>query len=329
MALVAKGYRVVPQALADAGAGASRGFRHLHLKEHKGLFKAAVSAVGGEGGRETTAAFARGTTLFVGNVDDQGGRLCRKTIEARLRRALSPCGKILHVQVSAAASAAADGGVGDARGTTLAGRKHNAAARFAHVCFSSTKGVQQALALEQLPSGGSTASATGGGEGGADTKAPTRDDEEEDPEEELRDENGDETCGYAALIQRHRRKFPPRQALQEEVDATMLRFEEAESAEIAQRKAMLENPEGDDGFVTVTYKRKRGRNSGGGTGNPPDGVVAGGAKKKRKGAGELSDFYRFQMRETRREQLATLRSKFEQDKARVAKMKEQRKFRPF
>ncbi|CAM9717190.1 unnamed protein product [Ectocarpus sp. 8 AP-2014] len=35
------------------------------------------------------------------------------------------------------------------------------------------------------------------------------------------------------------------------------------------------------------------------------------------------------MRETRREQLATLRSKFEQDKARVAKMKEQRKFRPF
>lgn len=36
-----------------------------------------------------------------------------------------------------------------------------------------------------------------------------------------------------------------------------------------------------------------------------------------------------QMRETRREQLAALRSKFEQDKARVAKMKEQRKFRPF
>ncbi|CAN0291492.1 unnamed protein product, partial [Ectocarpus sp. 8 AP-2014] len=215
-------------------------------------------------------------------MDVSGGRLCRKTIEARLRRALSSCGKILHVQVSAAASAATDGGAGDARGTTVTGRKHNGAARFAHVCFSSMKGVQQALALEQLPSGASTASATGGGE-------------EEDPEEELRDENGDETCGYAALIQRHRREFPPRKALQGEVDATMLRFEEEESAEIAQRKAMIENPEDDDGFVTVTYKRKRGRNSGGGTGNPPDGVVAGGAKKKRKGAGELSDFYRFQV----------------------------------
>ncbi|CAN0546858.1 unnamed protein product [Ectocarpus sp. 12 AP-2014] len=186
MALVAKGYRVVPQALAGAGAGASRGFRHLHLKEHKGLFKAAVSTAGGEGGRETTAAFARGTTLFVGNVDDQGGRLCRKTIEARLRRALSSCGKIVHVQVSAA-SAATDGGVGDAKGAKVTGRKNNGAARFAHVCFSSTKGVQRALALEQMPSGASSASATGGGEGGADTKASTIDDEEEDPEEEEED----------------------------------------------------------------------------------------------------------------------------------------------
>ena len=31
---------------------------------------------------------------------------------------------------------------------------------------------------------------------------------------EKSDENGDETCGYAALIQRHRRQFPPREALQ-------------------------------------------------------------------------------------------------------------------
>lgn len=77
----------------------------------------------------------------------------------------------------------------------------------------------------------------------------------------------------------------------------MLRFEQAEAAEIAKRKALLEKPEDDDGFVTVTYKRKRGRNSGN-DGNPAGGVVApaGGAKKKRKGAGELSDFYRFQVR---------------------------------
>lgn len=75
-------------------------------------------------------------------------------------------------------------------------------------------------------------------------------------------------------------------------------FEQAEDAEVAKRKALLEKPEDDDGFVTVTYKRKRGRNSGS-DGNPAGGggvIAADGAKKKRKGAGELSDFYRFQVR---------------------------------
>ena len=82
---------------------------------------------------------------------------------------------------------------------------------------------------------------------------------------------------------------------QAEVDSTLQRFEKEEAAEVARRKSLLENPEDDDGFVTVTYKRKRGRNSG----NPSEsGAAAGGGagdKKKRKGAGELTDFYRFQV----------------------------------
>lgn len=63
MALVAKGYRVVPQKLSGGN-----GFRHVNLKEHKGAFKATVS--GGKSDREVV--FAKGKTLFVGNVDDQG-----------------------------------------------------------------------------------------------------------------------------------------------------------------------------------------------------------------------------------------------------------------
>ena len=80
----------------------------------------------------------------------------------------------------------------------------------------------------------------------------------------------------------------------------MNRFEAEEAEEAAERKALLQNPVDDDGFVTVTYKRKRGRNSGGvADGNPSEaggGAVDRGNKKKRKGAGELSDFYRFQVR---------------------------------
>lgn len=77
----------------------------------------------------------------------------------------------------------------------------------------------------------------------------------------------------------------------------MNRFETEEAQEAAKRKALLQNPVDDDGFVTVTYKRKRGRNSGSdGNSSEIGGIADKGNKKKRKGAGELSDFYRFQVR---------------------------------
>ncbi len=43
----------------------------------------------------------------------------------------------------------------------------------------------------------------------------------------------------------------------------------------------------------------------------------------------LVDFYRFQQREQRRSQLLDLRSRFEQDKKRVAEMRAGRNFKPF
>lgn len=77
----------------------------------------------------------------------------------------------------------------------------------------------------------------------------------------------------------------------------MQRFEKEEAEEEAQRKALLEKAEDDDGFVTVTYKRKRGRDTRGNHGLPSDGAgVTSDGAKKRKGAGELTDFYRFQVR---------------------------------
>lgn len=68
MVVLVKGYRVVPQSL-----GGGTGFRHVHLKEHRGVFKATRSSEGGDSGE---AVVAKGRTLFVGNVDDQGARPC-------------------------------------------------------------------------------------------------------------------------------------------------------------------------------------------------------------------------------------------------------------
>lgn len=81
-----------------------------------------------------------------------------------------------------------------------------------------------------------------------------------------------------------------------------------------------------DGFVTVTYsKRKRGGDKGAVS---QEAAAKRQGRKKRKKY-ELVNFYSFQMREAKREQLAKLREKFEEDKARIEKMKASRKFRPF
>ena len=55
---------------------------------------------------------------------------------------------------------------------------------------------------------------------------------------------------------------------------------------------------------------------------------AGSVKKPKKNKGELVDFYHFQQHEKKREQLLKLREQFEADKARIAKMKSERKFKP-
>lgn len=334
---VAKGYRVVPQRLWPApvespssvpGVRPGAGYRYLHIKEHRGIFR--VTSGKNHGEAVKAREFAKGTTLFVGNVDDQGGRLCRKEIADRLRRAFSNCGHVSHVQISPPEGTDNHKTI-NGRGQAQVGKKAMLGSRFAHVSFSTADGVQAALALQGISSGTDLQKKC------KKSRKRTREgaeDEESLPSakdsEPSLDENGDETLGYAGLIQRHRRNFLPRSELQAEVDTIMERFEDEEAEEAAKRKALLENPTDDDGFITVTYKKKRGR-------SVPLPVAAdlaaanaaAGVKKKRKGAGSLPDFYRFQMRESRREQLVNLRAKFEQDKARVAKMKENRKFRPF
>lgn len=51
-------------------------------------------------------------------------------------------------------------------------------------------------------------------------------------------------------------------------------------------------------------------------------------RKKKKNT-ELKNFYRYQVREEKMKQLDMLRKKFDEDKERITKMKEARKFNPF
>ncbi|PWZ02344.1 hypothetical protein BCV70DRAFT_198625 [Testicularia cyperi] len=86
----------------------------------------------------------------------------------------------------------------------------------------------------------------------------------------------------------------------------------------------------EDGFIIVQRSGKYGR-----AGAPSDagGSVAiakrGYKENTEKKSTNLDDFYRFQVRDRKRQQLADLRAKFEQDKAKVASLKASRRFKPY
>ncbi|KAK9768151.1 hypothetical protein K7432_001445 [Basidiobolus ranarum] len=116
------------------------------------------------------------------------------------------------------------------------------------------------------------------------------------------------------------------EALQAQIDDFMKKFSEAQH-EAAQAEAALYNVPDEDGFITVTRKGRRNNNT--------DGKIsvtaikaeeAQNLKPKKK---ELVDFYRFQMREAKRDKLVELRKKFEDDKKKIQQLKTARRFLPY
>ncbi|KAK0614237.1 ribosomal RNA-processing protein 7-domain-containing protein [Immersiella caudata] len=122
----------------------------------------------------------------------------------------------------------------------------------------------------------------------------------------------------------NRLSYPDKDTLQTSIDAFSVLFakKEQEAAEIAKR---MRNEPDEDGFVTVT---RGGRNA------PASKNEAEEAKRKmiekdEKKKEELTDFYRFQMREKKKEEQAELLKQFEEDRKKVWAMREKRgKFVP-
>ncbi|KKY31467.1 putative meiotic recombination protein dmc1 [Diaporthe ampelina] len=126
-------------------------------------------------------------------------------------------------------------------------------------------------------------------------------------------------------IQAHNKlSFPPAEILQQSVDVFFSVFnrKEKEAAELAKR---LRNEPDEDGFVTVTR---------GGRSAPARRDEAEEARRKmlereQKKKEELTDFYRFQLRERKKAEQEALIKKFDEDRRKVQAMKQKRgKFRP-
>jgi len=97
------------------------------------------------------------------------------------------------------------------------------------------------------------------------------------------------------------------------VDTSLTRFNSAESARMLSLKRLRSEPD-EDGFITVTRR------------NRDDAAVV---EKKQNRAVDLEDFYKFQKREKQAKKMEELKRKFEEDKIKMERAKEARKFKPF
>ncbi len=113
--------------------------------------------------------------------------------------------------------------------------------------------------------------------------------------------------------------------LGQEANIWMEAFDKAEMEEKRKCDARAREPD-EDGFITVHYKKrgKRQRSEEGWM----DAMEHEHRRKKKKDL-TLTNFYRHQIREAKRDQLAELRRKFEADKEKVQKMKMSRQLMPF
>ncbi|KAK7205140.1 ribosomal RNA-processing protein 7-domain-containing protein [Myxozyma melibiosi] len=129
--------------------------------------------------------------------------------------------------------------------------------------------------------------------------------------------------GYSRYTAIHARRFVPAQVLQSTVDSFMERFNaEEEERERAAKRARSE-PDA-DGFVTVTRGAGAGR---GGVAVSSDAVREAAKEKMKKK--ELKDFYRFQVRERKKERMNDLLMNFKKDQEKIVELKAKRKFKPF
>ncbi|KAI1808951.1 ribosomal RNA-processing protein 7-domain-containing protein [Daldinia bambusicola] len=130
--------------------------------------------------------------------------------------------------------------------------------------------------------------------------------------------------GSQWLSEHNKLAFPSKSEVQASTDAyfTLFNKMEKEARQLAKR---LRNEPDEDGFVTVTR---------GGRAAPAKRDEAEEAKQKmmereQKKKEEMTNFYRFQMREKRKAEQAEMLQRFEEDKKKVQAMKEKRgKFRP-
>ena len=133
--------------------------------------------------------------------------------------------------------------------------------------------------------------------------------------------------GLNAWVSAHRQKRPgSADAVTSCIDEWFERKEAEDAAAEEAARALRD----DDGWTVVEAKRGRKKTTEESTGTTVGGIRAATADRRRREPKKIAneEFYRFQSKEKKRNEIMELQAKFEQDKLRIARLKAARKFRP-
>merc|ERR1712107_486241 len=133
--------------------------------------------------------------------------------------------------------------------------------------------------------------------------------------------------GVKRWAQEYNNKFVEEEKLLENVKSYMEDYDKkvAEAKLIDER---LSQPD-EDGWVTVTKKQEKKPEKRKKAAEDDSKKGRGKKNRRKKKKVELTNFYSHQIKEDKMNNIRALREKFEEDKQKIAKMKQERKFRPF
>lgn len=217
----------------------------------------------------------------------------------------------------------------------------------AHITFLDETGLQKALELSTVKAWPDLSSASAS----SFTKASTTEVEGQSQRKpndggrrEVESSASSVPIGLDYLFARHRSLRPSLDKVKIHVDSVIANYDYRRAHPVKKRSGIQVasiGPNGElldeDGFIIVQSTGKYGRTSEGQIGasikvarsRPSDELEDEAAREKKKKRFELDDFYRFQRREQKREELASLRAKFREDQEKVQKLKSSRSFKPF
>lgn len=129
--------------------------------------------------------------------------------------------------------------------------------------------------------------------------------------------------GLDKWIEQHNSSIMLSKTIKENIEEFMKSYDQTVKRE--KEKEKLLEQEDDEGWVTVT---KRGKVQSFARSEKVENKILAKEEinKKRK---ELKNFYTFQIRESKMKHIVALRQKFEEDKKKIAQIKQSRRFKPF